>query len=110
MKTSHLDIYTLLYYIHKLIGGNKHMEEKSTGVLSTVLKVLAIVCALAAAVAVALVIVKKFCKKKACACSDEEIALDDCYCDCDCIDDAECICCDEAECPVEDADAVEVTE
>ena len=87
------------------------MKEKSTGVLSTVLKVLAVACALATAAAIALIIVKKFCKKKSCACCEEEFILDECCCDCDCVDDAECICCcDEANCPVEDAEAVEVTE
>lgn len=85
------------------------MNEKSTGVLSTVLKVLAVACALATAVAIALIIVKKFCKKKAYVCT-EEILLDECCCDCDCIEDAECFCCDEAECPVEDADAVVVAD
>lgn len=110
MENSYVNIYTLLYYNHKYTGGINTMKEKSTGVLSTVLKVLAVACALAAAVAVALIIVKKFCKKKACCCAEEEIALDECCCDCDCTDDADCICCDEAECPVEDAEAVEVTE
>ena len=83
------------------------MKENSC-VLTTVLKVLAVACAVAIAIAVALIIVKKFCKKKACAYSDDEILLDECCCDC--IDDADCICCDEVECPVEDAEAVEVAE
>jgi hypothetical protein len=86
------------------------MNEKSTGVLSTVLKVLAVAFTLASAVAIALIIVKKFCKKNACVWTEEDILLDECCCDCDCIEDAECFCCDEAECPVEDAEAVVVAD
>ena len=75
------------------------MEEKGS-VLKTVLKVLAVIVAVAAAVAVALVIVKKVCKKKELA-DEEELAIDDCCCDCD--DDDCCDCEDdglyEIECP-----------
>ncbi len=86
------------------------MNEKYTGVLSTVLKVLAVAFALTTAVAIALMIVKKFCRKKACVCAQDELFLDECCCDCDCIEDAEFFCCDEAECPVEDADTVVVAD
>lgn len=81
-------------------------EEKSCSTLSVVLKVLAVLCAVAGAVAVALIIVKKVCKKKACNCAEEEeVTIDDCCydCDCDCSEVEACVCCDEIDCPVEDA-------
>lgn len=81
-------------------------EEKSCSTLSVVMKVLAVLCAVAGAVAIALIIVKKVCKKKALNCAEEEeVTIDDCCydCDCDCSEVEACVCCDETICPVEDA-------
>lgn len=79
-------------------------EEKSCSVLSTVVKVLAVLCAVAAAVAVALMLVKKFGKMK-CTCDEEEDVLDDACCGC-ILDEDSCDCstCDEMECVAEEAD------
>lgn len=79
-------------------------EEKSCSVLSTVVKVLAVLCAVTAAVTVALLLVKKFGKKK-CVCEEEEDVLDDACCGC-ILDEDSCDCstCGEVECA---ADAVE---
>lgn len=77
-------------------------EEKSCSTLSTVVKVLAVLCAVAAAVAVALVLVKK-CTKKKCACDEDEDVLDDACCGCIDEDSCDCSTCSEFECAAEPA-------
>lgn len=81
-------------------------EEKTGSVLSTVLKVLAVLCAVAAAAAIALALVKKFSKKKKAVCEEEEDILDDACCGC-LFDEEACDCstCAEVECAAEIADA-----
>lgn len=77
-------------------------NEKSCSTLSTVIKVLAVLCTVTAAVAIAIALVKKFCKKD-CVCEEEDV-LDDTCCGCICDDDScDCSTCDENECVAEDA-------
>lgn len=83
-------------------------EERSCSTLSTVVKVMAVLCAVAAAVAIAIALVKKFGKKK-CVCDEDEDVLDDACCGC-ILDEDSCDCstCGEAECVADEAQADEL--
>lgn len=82
-------------------------KERSCSTLCTVVKVLAVLCTLAAAVAIAIALVKKFGKKK-CVCDEDEDVLDDACCGC-ILDEDTCDCstCGEKECVAEEAAAAE---